>query len=78
MGLGADAGAIPSPRRMPWARSVRSDRKGAQAIRPMGFRTVLGPDAVWGAPDPVVEQAGKTRPILGSVKVMPRRGRAQA
>ena len=23
----------------------------------MGFRTVLGPDAVWGAPNPVVEQA---------------------
>ena len=58
MGLRADAGTIPSPRRMPWARSVGSDRKGAQAIRPMGFSTVLGPDAVWGAPNPVVEQAG--------------------
>jgi len=59
MGLRASDSVIPSPRRLPQARSVRSDRKGAQAIRPMGFRTVLGPDAPSkGVPDPVVEQAG--------------------
>jgi len=39
--------------------SVRSNRKDAQAIGPMGVSTVLGPDApLKGVPDPVVEQAG--------------------
>jgi hypothetical protein len=41
--------------------SVVSNRKGAQAIRPMGFSTVLDPDAPSkGVPKPVVEPAGVT------------------
>lgn len=32
--------------------------EGSAGDRAHGIRTVLGPDAVWGAPDPVVEQAG--------------------
>jgi len=41
--------------------SVVSNRKGAQAIGPMGFSMVLDPDAPSkGVPNPVVEPAGVT------------------
>jgi hypothetical protein len=47
-------------------------------MRPMGFSTVLDPDAPSeGVADPVVETSGQARPVLGSVKVTPRGGRAQ-
>ena len=32
--------------------------EGSAGDKAHGVRTVLGPDAVWGVPDPVVEQAG--------------------
>ena len=61
MGLRAGAGVIPSPRRRPREMSVVSNRKGAQAIGPMGFSMVLDPDAPSkGVPNPVVEPAGVT------------------
>lgn len=49
MEWGAQAGVIPSPRpdakSEPEAGSVKSDRMGAQAEKPMGSVTVLGRDA---------------------------------
>ena len=33
--------------------------EGSAGDKAHGVRTVLGPDAVWGAPDPVVKQAGR-------------------
>ena len=79
MGLRAGAGVIPSPRRRPRAVSVVSNRKGAQAIGPMGVQYGPGSGrAVEGRPEAGRRTGRGDRPALGSVKVMPRRGRAQA
>ena len=70
MEMKAHAGVIPSPRpepvSEPEARSVESDRVGAQAEKPMGFVTVLEPDAPVTAASRVRSSNRQARPERSS------------